>query len=62
MRESKMRALEQEKGWVVWCRANPGKMDKGRQAFKQCGRRIFTGKCKQFRTDLLKTASWTMTK
>jgi hypothetical protein len=23
------KVLEQEKGWVVWCRANPGKMDKG---------------------------------
>jgi len=31
-------------------RANPGKMDKGRQAFKQCGRCIFTGKCKQVTT------------
>ena len=45
------KVLEQEKGWVVWCRANPGKMDKGRQAFKQCGRCIFTGKCKQVTTD-----------
>jgi hypothetical protein len=31
-------ALEQKKRWVVWCRANPGKMGRGRQAFKQCGR------------------------
>ena len=45
------KVLEQKKGWVVWCRANPGKMDKGRQAFKQCGRCIFTGKCKQVTTD-----------
>jgi hypothetical protein len=45
--------LEQEKGWVVWCKAsaNLGKMDNGRQAFKKCGRRIFTGKCKQVTTD-----------
>jgi hypothetical protein len=41
------KVLEQEKGWVVWCRANPGKMDKGQQAFKKFGSRIFTGKCKQ---------------
>jgi hypothetical protein len=26
--------LEQEKGWVVWCRANPGKIDKEKQAFR----------------------------
>jgi hypothetical protein len=45
------KVLQQGKGLVVWCRANPGKMDKGRQAFKQCGRRIFTGKCKQVTTD-----------
>jgi hypothetical protein len=35
----------------VSCRANPGKMDKGRQALKKCGRCIFTGKCKQVTTD-----------
>jgi hypothetical protein len=26
--------LEQEKGWVVWCRANPGTIDKEKQAFR----------------------------
>jgi hypothetical protein len=26
--------IEQEKGWVVWCRANPGKTDKGKQDLK----------------------------
>jgi hypothetical protein len=41
----------EQNGWVVWSRANPGKMDKERQTFKQCGRRIFTGKCKQVTTD-----------
>jgi hypothetical protein len=48
---NRWKVLEQEKGWVVWCRANPGKMDKGKQAFKKCGRRIFTGNCKQVTTD-----------
>ena len=28
------KVLEQEKGWVVWCRANPGKIDKEKQAFR----------------------------
>jgi hypothetical protein len=39
--------LQQEKGWAVWCRANPGKKDKGEQEFRKYGRCIFTGKCKQ---------------
>jgi hypothetical protein len=43
--------LQQEKGWVVWCRANPGKKDKREQEFRKYGRCVFTGKCKQGKND-----------
>jgi hypothetical protein len=46
--------LEQEKGWVIWCRTNPGKTDKTKQTFQKCGRCIFTGKCKQVTKDSTK--------
>jgi hypothetical protein len=52
-KEEKITCLEllQQEAWVVWCRANLGKKDKGEQEFRNYGRCIFTGKCKQGKND-----------
>jgi hypothetical protein len=48
-KEERLKVLQEEAGWVIWCKANPE--DKGKQAFQEHSRCISTGKCKESKRD-----------